>query len=239
MSPVKPPAAVKLPVSKPTEAAMSVVHRRFAPVTLQYPTLNYYGGSGSNYYIPKAGEVMREEMTVSHLTNGQGPRVITIARFDGSASRGLAEAIVRASAAVGYDPAYLEIDYDPVPYLKEIRDQLKDLPLDQRPRIQGDSASALWTIVIAAALLGDTLRPEVCMTGAIESDSNIGFVGKVDQKIYGCAKDGYREMVVPFGQKDINLVGKALSLSITITEVSTLAEAYEVVTGKALRAMTP
>jgi hypothetical protein len=221
-----------------TEHIKGLDHRPFESITMQFAALNYYGGSGDNYYVPTAGEVMREELNIRYLASGAGPKIVSLAELDSSARGGLAVAVVAASNAVGYDAAYMEIHYDPVPHLKGVFDQLKDLPANMRPHVAGNSASGIWAVAIAAGILGDPLRSDICMTGSVEDDARIGFVGKVDHKIYGCAKDRYREMVIPFGQKDINLVGIGMSLGLTITEVRTLGEAYEILTGKSLRPLS-
>ena len=212
--------------SKPTPS-----RKPFRVVRMSVPVIAYYGAHGSNWYVPKAGEVTFDTIIVSHLADGKGPKVVTENRFDRYAGQALHDAILIASRSVGYDPAYLQIEFD------------MSLPAITRPgmvpvRISGDSGSGMWAVAIAAALLGDALRPDVCMTGAIEPDGKIGFVGKVDQKVYGCAKDRFREMVVPLGQKDMELLSNAMSVGVTVTEVRTFAEAYEVVTGKILRQFT-
>jgi len=212
--------------SKPTPS-----RKPFRVVRMSVPVIAYYGAHGSNWYVPKAGEVTFDTIIVRHLADGKGPKVVTENRFDRYAGQALHDAILIASRSVGYDPAYLQIEFD------------MSLPAITRPgmvpvRISGDSGSGMWAVAIAAALLGDALRPDVCMTGAIEPDGKIGFVGKVDQKVYGCAKDRFREMVVPLGQKDMELLSNAMSVGVTVTEVRTFAEAYEVVTGKILRQFT-
>jgi hypothetical protein len=231
------PLARPIPL-RSTEQVKSLNHRPFESVTVQFAALNYYGGSGDNYYVPKAGEVMHEELNIRYLDSGEGPKIVSLAELDSSASVGLALAVKAASMATGYDPAYMEIRYDPIPHLKGVLDKLKDLPPNFRPHVTGNSASGIWAVAIASGILGDPLRSDICMTGTVEDDAHIGFVGKVDHKIYGCAKDRYREMVIPFGQKDIHLVGISMSLGLTITEVRTLAEAYEILTGKSLRAVS-
>jgi hypothetical protein len=200
----------------------------FQPAKTKVPTLNYYGGRGTNY-VPKAGEISFDEITVQHLPNGTGPAIVTDAVLDESAARSLNVAVSVAAHGIGYDPAYLEIKFEPL--IPTIYRQLSAAPF----KLFGNSGSAMWSIGIAAALLGDNLRPDACMTGSIEEDAGIGTVGKVDQKIFGCAKDRYREMIVPYGQKDADLVRNAIGLGITVTEARTFAEAYEFVTGKSLR----
>ena len=227
-STVIPPTVYKSgPRASTTQKKPSLSHEPFDTVQTKVTTLNYYGGHGAAY-IPKAGEVSFEEISVRYLAAGSGPKIITETVFDGSAARSLYLAVLVASTAVGYDPAYVEIGFDPL--VPSIYRQA-GVPVT----IFGNSGSAMWSIGIAAALLGDTLQTDMCMTGAIEQDSTIGPVGKVDQKIHGCAKDRYREMLIPYGQRDAEVIRQAFSLGVTVTEVRTLAEAYEAITGQPIR----
>ena len=232
--PSLPPAAHEQTAQSKDPGAKSkpeLSHKAFRAVRMSVPGIAYYGGHGSNWYVPKAGEVTFQTIIVRHLADGKGPKIVTDNRFGRYAGQALYDAILIAARSVGYDSAYLEVEFDlSLPAITH----LGMVPV----RISGDSGSGMWAVAIAAALLGDAMRPDVCMTGAIEPDGKIGFVGKVDQKVYGCAKDRFREMVVPFGQKDMELLSNAMSVGVTVTEVRTLAEAYEVVTGKILRQFT-
>jgi predicted S18 family serine protease len=130
-------------------------------------------------------------------------------------------AVLAAAQAVGYPAEYIEANINVL----------------RAPSgaIDGPSASGIFAVSIAAAILGDTLRSEVCMTGTIAPDLAIGAVGRVTEKIVGCAEAKAQEMIIPRGLDSFELTTKALGYNITVTEVSTLAEAYERVTGKPLR----
>ena len=64
-----------------------------------------------------------------------------------------------------------------------------------------------------------------------------GPVGGLEYKIEGChmLRD-FRELLLPAGQNTFTIKDKGLSRSIKVTEVATLAEAYQITTGRELRA---
>ena len=67
-------------------------------------------------------------------------------------------------------------------------------------------------------------------------DLKVGPVGGLEHKIEGChmLRD-FRELLLPTGQNTFTIKDKGLSRSIKVTEISTLAEAYPIVTGRELR----
>jgi len=200
----------------------------FETAVREMPALAYTGGYGPNY-VPQAGAVSFHKMTVRHLASGSGPKTKSEAILNQSAEESLQVAAKVAAQAVGYDGGFLEVELRPMEWLLLGGSYATPMP------VFGNSASGMWTIAIAAALLGDELRSDVCMTGAISSDATISFVGKVDQKAFGCINGQYREMLVPTGQSDINVVSNVIGRGVTITEVSDLAQAYEIVTGRSMR----
>jgi hypothetical protein len=200
----------------------------FETAVRDMPVLAYTGGYGPGY-VPQAGELRFHKITVRHVASGSGPQTKSEAMLDLAADEGLHVAVQVAADAVGYDPAFLEVELRPMNWLLLGNSHATPMP------VIGNSASGIWTIAIASALLGDALRSDVCMTGAIVADGSIGFVGKVDQKSFGCINGQYREMLVPAGQSDINTVSNVIGRGVTITEVSDFAQAYEIVTGRRLR----
>ena len=110
-------------------------------------------------------------------------------------------------------------------------------------RIDGPSAGAYMTAGVLAALRGDPMRKDVAMTGTINPDGTIGPVGGIPHKIEGAAKHGAKLILVPAGQRydmdtnknelvDVVEVGK--KLGVEVREVSTIFEAYELLTGTPL-----
>jgi predicted S18 family serine protease len=91
-------------------------------------------------------------------------------------------------------------------------------------------------VAVASVILGDELRQDLCFSGTINEDLSIGPVEGLEQKIDGCRLlRRFRELMVPAGQKTFALVERGMAQSIVVTEVSTLAEAYEIATGQPLR----
>lgn len=110
-------------------------------------------------------------------------------------------------------------------------------------RIDGPSAGTYMTVGVLAALLGETLREDVTMTGTINPDGTVGPVGGIPQKVEGAAENGAKLVLIPAGQRydydrnkgelvDVYEVGERLGIE--VREVSTVFEAYELFTGKPL-----
>lgn len=109
--------------------------------------------------------------------------------------------------------------------------------------IDGPSAGTYMTVGTLAALRGDPLYDDVAMTGTINPDGTIGPVGGIPQKIEGAAAQGARLVLVPAGLRydvdgntgqlvDVIEVGQRLGVE--VQEVSTVFEAYALLTGSEL-----
>jgi len=101
----------------------------------------------------------------------------------------------------------------------------------------GPSAGAAMTVGFLAVLKGDHIQRGVAVTGTIEPDGRIGSVGAIPDKIRAAAREGYRTILVPQGQINDprwNLNSLAMSLNVTVKEVGTIDEAYELMTGHRL-----
>jgi len=62
-------------------------------------------------------------------------------------------------------------------------------------------------------------------------------VGKIADKVRAAAREGYRTVLVPQGQlysSQWNLEKLGLDLNVTVKEVSTIDDAYELMTGRKL-----
>jgi predicted S18 family serine protease len=64
-------------------------------------------------------------------------------------------------------------------------------------------------------------------------------VGAIPEKIRAAAREGYRTILIPQGQLNgqfsdpgWNLTGLAMELGLTVKEVATMHEAYELMTGR-------
>lgn len=102
----------------------------------------------------------------------------------------------------------------------------------------GPSSGAVATVGFIAVLRGDKIIRGVALTGTLEPGGRIGPVGGVPDKIRAAVREGYRMVLVPSGQlvtPQWNLNDLALELNVTIKEVATVDEAYELMTGQKLQ----
>lgn len=101
----------------------------------------------------------------------------------------------------------------------------------------GPSAGAAMAVGFIALFKGESVRRGVALTGTIEAGGRIGPVGAIPDKIRAAAREGYRTILIPQGQfydADWNLSHLAMELNVTIKEVGTIDEAYELMTGRRL-----
>lgn len=101
----------------------------------------------------------------------------------------------------------------------------------------GPSAGAVMAVGFLAVLRGDPIIRGIAMTGTLEPDGRIGPVGSIPDKIRAAAREHYRTVLIPQGQLNDprwDLIGLGMQLNLTIKEVSTIQEAYEVMTGRRL-----
>lgn len=101
----------------------------------------------------------------------------------------------------------------------------------------GPSAGAAMTVAFLAVFRGDAVRRGVALTGTIQANGQIGPVGKIADKVRAAARESYRTVLVPRGQlysSQWNLEKLGLDLNVTVKEVSTIDEAYELMTGRKL-----
>ena len=177
--------------------------------------------------VPNKGDITLVHVAVSHLPSGNGPKFSSDSHFRGDARGALHTAAYAAAKAVQYDPKYLKVDLTmPVGFSTL-----------QGVQVDGPSAGVAWTVAIVSAMLGDPLRSDICLSGTMDLDLNVGPVGGLEHKIDGCHMlRNFRELLLPAGQSTFAIKDKGLSRSIKVTEVSTLAEAYQIATGRDLRA---
>jgi Lon-like protease len=101
----------------------------------------------------------------------------------------------------------------------------------------GPSAGAVMTVGFLAVLRGDPIIRGIALTGTLESDGRVGPVGGIPDKVRAAAREHYRMVLVPQGQLNDprwDLIGLGMQLNLTIKEVSTVQEAYEIMTGRRL-----
>lgn len=101
----------------------------------------------------------------------------------------------------------------------------------------GPSAGAVMAIGFLAVLRGDPIIRGIALTGTLESEGRVGPVGGLPDKVRAAAREHYRLVLVPQGQLNDprwNLSGLSMQLNLAIKEVSTIQEAYEMMTGRKL-----
>ncbi len=101
----------------------------------------------------------------------------------------------------------------------------------------GPSAGAAMAVGFIALFKGEPVRRGVALTGTIEPGGRIGPVGAIPDKIRAAVREGYRTVLIPQGQLDDptwSLTRLAMELNVTIKEVGTIDEAYELMTGRRL-----
>jgi len=230
------PAASEAPASSappdPTVPAAQIqplkAPQPFPATSLRVPVLmvNQYSAKHdqSVAYAANPSEVVLADMAVSYVSAGTGPEVVTDSHFGGHLDVSLRTAVAAAAKGVGYDPRFLRV-----------RLSVRTSILQNGLYIDGPSAGAILAVGVTAALLGDPIRPDVCMSGTINENQEVGSVGGLEEKIKGCRQLNYREMIVPFGQTSMDLALKGMGGDIKITEVSTLGAAYQAATGQSIR----
>jgi hypothetical protein len=99
----------------------------------------------------------------------------------------------------------------------------------------GPSAGAAMAVGFMALFKGDRIQRGIALTGTIEPGGQIGPVGSIPDKIRAAAREGFRTVLIPRGQMydarwNLNELG--LQLNVTVTEVDTIDEAYQLMTGQ-------
>jgi Lon protease-like protein/uncharacterized protein DUF4124 len=233
-SPDKPAAAASSPANAGLPASPRAGPKRssqpFPAATRSVPSLAVRDLSpqikAKGMSIPNKGDITIVQLAVSHLPAGNGPRFLSDDHFRGEAKYALETAAYAAARAVQYDPTYLAVELTlPVGF-----STMRGVQVD------GPSAGAAWTVAIASAILGDPLRSDVCLSGTMGLDLKVGPVNGLEHKIEGChMMRDFRELLLPAGQNTFTITDKGMSSSIKVTEVATLAEAYQIVAGRELR----
>jgi len=99
----------------------------------------------------------------------------------------------------------------------------------------GPSAGAAMAVGFIAMFKGEKVQRGVALTGTFQPGGQIGPVGSIPDKIRAAVREGYRTVLVPQGQlydSRWNLNELAFQLNVTVKEVSTIDEAYYLMTGQ-------
>ena len=202
----------------------------FAATIRDIPSLSYHDLSPSmraqGWSMPNKGDITMVHFEIAHLPAGNGPQISTDEHFKGEARSALGTAVLAAAKATRYDPRFLQVRMT-MPIGSIFMAGL---------RVDGPSAGVAWTVAVTSAILGDALRPDVCLSGTMDLHLRVGWVGGLEHKIEGChILPNFREMLLPAGQNTFAITDRGMARSIRVREVATLAEAYEITTGQPLR----
>ncbi|MFO0697811.1 MAG: S16 family serine protease [Nitrospira sp.] len=187
----------------------------FSDVTLSLPLLSIGQDRVGSITGSWRGHVA--QLTVGYKADGKGPEILGDSNLMPVSARSFATAVAVASKAVGYDPRYLTVRI------------LVPAPLD------GPSAGGIFAVGVVAALLGDAIRQDICMSGTIEPNEEIQAVGRLVDKMNACRDLRKTTMIVPDALDNSHLAFTGAERSIQVIEVHTLAEAYSAATGQDLR----
>jgi hypothetical protein len=215
------PLSLQPVISPPPGAANSPLKRHgrkplpFSEVSLPLPLLSIGQDKGGSITGSWTGFVA--QLTVGYKADGKGPEILGDSNLMPVSAYSFHTAVMVATRAVGYDPRYLSVRIL-VP-----------------ARLDGPSAGGIFAVGIAASLLGDPIRQDICMSGTIEPDAEIHPVGRLVDKMNACRDLRKTAMIVPDGLDNSHLNFTGAERSIQVIEVHTLSEAYSAATGQILR----
>jgi predicted S18 family serine protease len=155
----------------------------------------------------------------------RGPRIQFIERERGSAvsddwKEGARIAVTAAADVVGEDPRTWMLT------IKNAANTIMN---------RGSSASSVLAVGVILAARRETLRPGVALTGVLLADGRIGEVGGLPGKLEGAAAAHMHTLLIPRGQArtaDWDLFELGRQRNVTVIEVRSLREAYELMTNK-------
>jgi uncharacterized protein len=100
---------------------------------------------------------------------------------------------------------------------------------------RGSSSSSVLAVGVIVAARGETLRPGMALTGVLLPDGRIGEVGGLPGKLEAAAAGKMHTLLIPGGQgrtADWDLFELGRQRNVTVIEVRSLREAYELMTSK-------
>ncbi|MDH5641625.1 MAG: hypothetical protein OEY28_10050 [Nitrospira sp.] len=205
--------------------------RPFAKTSRTVPALSFHdlppGAKAKGENIPNKGDIQLVQIDVNYAPAGDGPHVVTDHHFMNGSRQALGTAVLAAAKATQYDPGFLHV---------RLTMPMVGGSFHRGARVDGPSAGAVWAVAVTSAILGDPVRQDLCFSGTIDINLTVGPVGGLEDKIEGCHMlPQFQELMVPAGQRTFTLADKGMGRSLKVTEVSTLAEAYEIATGQPLR----
>jgi hypothetical protein len=101
----------------------------------------------------------------------------------------------------------------------------------------GPSAGAAMAVGFIALFKGDSIHRGIALTGTLHPDGSVGPVGSLPDKIRAAAREGYRTILIPSHQlhtPEWDLTRLSMELNVELKEVSTVEDAYRLMTGRVL-----
>ena len=100
---------------------------------------------------------------------------------------------------------------------------------------EGASASGAIAVALIAARRGETLNQDVAMTATVSPEGRLLEVDGLPAKLDGAARGHMRLLLIPKGQArtdEWDLLEQGRQRNVTVIEVGTLEEAYELMVGR-------
>lgn len=110
--------------------------------------------------------------------------------------------------------------------------------IETRGKIIGPSAGAAFTVLLMSAILGDKIKHNLSMTGALSGDGGVEGVAGLVVKANATKQYGLTEIVAPYNILSPPIYGRIRKLNITIKPVANVLEAYYEATGRRITAST-
>ena len=110
--------------------------------------------------------------------------------------------------------------------------------IETHGRIAGPSAGAAFAVLLMSAILGDEIKHNLSMTGALSGDGGVEGVAGLVIKANATKHYGLTEMVAPYNILSPPVYNKVKLLNITIKPVANVLEAYYEATGRRITTST-
>jgi len=182
--------------------------------------------SGTKY--PRC-DVALYSLSNQHLSDGSGPQISSDHRFSVGTEAQLRTATKAAAKASGYDPRFLAIR------LSINLPATLEAIFPPTEAIDAEGSVVSWAVTVASAILNHPVRPDVAIIGTMDADLHVGPVDGLERRISGCRQSSPLELVLSASQNSFDLTMREMGYGLTLTQVNTLADAYEAATGQDLR----
>lgn len=208
--------------------------RPFPPVIRITPSLA--SPESLSDFLPPGLAILRCDLvpyslSIRHLANATGPQIVLDERLSDSALTALRTAVTAASKAVGYDPRFLAVRLS----LRMSWRYTQTSPSPYNRALDASAAGSALAVAVVSAILGDPMRSDVFLIGSLDQNLEVGPVNDLEGKISACRQPIPIEMILPTAQMSSDFVAERIGEAITLTKVSTLADAYEAATGQPFR----